>query len=72
VHYSIFLLGENVFIHLVECRREGFIDIFNKRADVMEFLEGMVSRLLEDPIPIPIKNIAVLNQSHYDNSESVL
>jgi hypothetical protein len=46
VHYSIFLLGENVFIHLVECRREGFIDNFNKRADVIEFLEGMVSRLL--------------------------
>ena len=32
VHYSIFLLGENVFIHLIECRREGFIDNFNKRA----------------------------------------
>jgi hypothetical protein len=72
VHYSVFLLGENVFIHVVECQKEGCIDNLNQRPDVIEFLKGMSNRLVEEPIPIYVKNIAVLNQGPFNNSESVL
>lgn len=71
VKYSVFLLGENIFIHLIECQKDECIDTLNMRADVREFLAGMVSRLQEDPIPICVQNIAVLNES-YQNSPCIL
>lgn len=62
IDYSIYLLGENIFIHLMRYQSEECIDKLNERDDIRTFLVGMQMRLKEEPIPIYIKSIAILNE----------